>query len=68
MGKVLTRVTQRIVELTAQQGVIQARADAAKAAVQVQINTLVEIEAAMTADPALEALYVKATALKLTVE
>jgi hypothetical protein len=58
-------VTKRIVELTALQGEIQARADREKAAVQTQIDTLIEIDAALKKDAGLEPLYLKALGLNL---
>jgi hypothetical protein len=58
-------VTKRIAEVSAQQGVVRARADAEIAALQVQVDTLLEIDAALKKEPDLEVLYLKAIGLKL---
>lgn len=65
VGKFADAVTARIVELSAQQALIRSRADAEIDAVQEQIDTLIEIDAALTKEPALEPLYLKALSLKL---
>lgn len=58
-------IQKRIAELTAHQGEIQARADKEKAAVQVQINALIDADAALAKDPTIETVYLKLAQLKL---
>lgn len=59
------RIQQRIVELTAHQAEIRGRADKEIAAVQEQINALIDAQALIEKDPTTEAIYVKLSALQL---
>ncbi len=63
-----TAVQARIVELSAQQGRNSARAQQENAAIQAQIDALIQIDAALTANPALEQLYLTAQSLNLRIE
>ena len=65
MGRLADAVTKRIAEISAQQVTVQTRAATEIAALQVQADTLAEIDAALRRDPALEVLYLKAIGLKL---
>ncbi len=65
MSALVDRLQARIVELSAYQGEIQARADKEKADAQTQINALLAAKAALTKDPAVEAVYLTLAALKL---
>lgn len=58
-------LAKRIAELSAHQAEIQARADKEKAAVQEQINALIEAHDMLEKDPQVEAVYLKLAALKL---
>lgn len=65
MSALTDRLTKRIAELSAHQAEIQSRADVEKAKVQEQINALIEAKGALESDPAVEAIFVKLTALNL---
>lgn len=65
MGRLADAVTARIAELIAQKSIVRARADVELAAVQAQIDTLMEIDAALKKEPSLEGLYLKALPLRL---
>lgn len=58
-------LAKRIAELSAHQAEIQERADKEKAAVQEQINALIEAHDMLEKDPQVEAVYLKLAALKL---
>jgi hypothetical protein len=65
VGRLSDAVTKRIAELIAQKSIVLARADVEIAAVQEQIDTLMEIDAALAKEPGLEDLYLKALPLRL---
>lgn len=65
MSALTDSLQRRVVELTAHQGEIQARADADKASVQSQINALLAAKAAIERDPTVETVYLTLLSLNL---
>lgn len=65
MSALTDSLTKRVVELSAHQAEIQARADKEKAAVQQQINALLAAKAVLEADPAAEVAFLTLSTLKL---
>lgn len=68
VAKFHSAVQARIVELSAQQGRNTTRAQAENAAIQAQIDALMQIDAAITANPALEQLVLTAQQLNLRIQ
>jgi hypothetical protein len=68
MGKFHDLVLKRIADLSTLQAEKRARADREQADIQQQVNTLAEIDVALTKEPELEVLYLKAISLDLKLQ
>ena len=65
MSALTDQLQKRVVELSAHQGEIQARADKEKDAVQQQIEALLMAKSVLEKDPSAEVAFLTLSALKL---